>query len=315
MHNTKIGIFKIAQTRVNWPEVFDWLSFIGVQQVPSAIYSAGEIGINERGQFFKGKDRTATDASALIALAGKRCYMSFEAGTGLNPNVTKIREDHAEYVTNILKSGHGSVLEHATWSFAIENVSRVFTGEMNRHRAGVAISEGSMRYIRFDDIGFTVPSSLGGAEFVGDTSQALRRDLSEPDWGGNKFLDEDALLELQKQATREKLSEAFAQMERFYIDLCNIWRIEEMTDFTQKKKLTSMFRRIVGMGVSTGGVWTINARALRHILTMRGSVHAEEEIYDVFNRIAEVMITEEPLLFGDFTKDGHGNWVPKYQKV
>ena len=70
-------------------------------------------------------------------MAAKRCYMSFEAG--LNPNVTRVRKDLTEYLDNVLKSGHGSVLEHATYTFAIENVSRVFTGELNRHRAGVGI--------------------------------------------------------------------------------------------------------------------------------------------------------------------------------
>ena len=58
----------------------------------------------------------------LIALAGKRCYLSFEPG--LNKNVNKIREDYAVYFDNILASGHGSVCEHSVFSFAIENVTR-----------------------------------------------------------------------------------------------------------------------------------------------------------------------------------------------
>jgi hypothetical protein len=39
------------------------------------------------------------------------CYRSWEPG--LNPNVTKIRRDRKAYFDNILKSGHGSILEHA----------------------------------------------------------------------------------------------------------------------------------------------------------------------------------------------------------
>lgn len=307
MHNTEIGIFKIAQTRVNWKETLEWLRFLGIEDsklrdvVSSLGWSINLPGDEHQG----GVDQvpvTGTDASALIAAAGKRCYMSFT--TDLNPNVSKIRTDHAEYVTNILKSGHGSVLEHATWTFAIENISRVFTGEMNRHRAGVAVSEGSMRYIRFDDIGFTMPSSL--VETEADRLQILEDDRNS--WAGDREYE-------AKESTRNILQDAFTAAQKFYIDLCDIWKIEEMKDFTQKKKLTSMFRRIIGMGVSTGGVWTMNARALRHILAMRGSVHAEEEIYDVFDRIADVMIADEPLLFGDFVKNEEGSWVPKYQKV
>jgi thymidylate synthase (FAD) len=308
MHLTNIGIFKIAQTRVNWPAVVEWLKFVGVKDTLRVCEQLSTPGMTE--QFTKvnpdygclHEENVATDASALIALAGKRCYNSFEPE--LNPNVTKIRTDHAEYITNVLKSGHGSVLEHATWSFAIENVSRVFTGEMNRHRAGVAISEGSMRYIRFDDIGFTMPSSLMCDETeVGINTEDHVSDIGDQNRG------------MQKVETQHVLKQAFTAAQQYYVDLCNIWKIEEMTDFNQKKKLTSLFRRIIGMGVSSGGVWTINARAMRHILTMRGSVHAEEEIYDVFNRIADIMIADEPLLFGDFEKDAEGSWVPKYQKV
>lgn len=301
MHNTKIGIFKIAQTRVNWPAVVEWLEFLGIKNVSAILEqiaapsAAGQLDTMVKDwSLQKLEECPATDASALVALCGKRCYASFDTESKLNPNVTKIRTDHKEYTENILRSGHGSVLEHATWSFAIENVSRVFTGEMNRHRAGVAVSEASMRYIRFDDIGFTMPSSIGGFKF-------------------NEGLSNE---ETMKRLSSEKLFEdAFSQMQQWNLDLCNLWKIEEMTDFTQKKKLTSMFRRIIGMGVSTGGVWTLNARSARHILAMRGSVHAEEEIYDVFNRIAEIMIADEPLLFGDFKKDEAGSWVPKYPKV
>ena len=314
MHNTQIGIFKIAQTRVNWPEVNDWLKFLGVQ-LPLDVIS--QIGTNEAMDFIDLQmgavsdegcpSAIGSDASALIALCGKRCYASFEVG--LNPNVSKIRTDHAEYITNVLKSGHGSVLEHATWSFAIENVSRVFTGEMNRHRAGVAISEASMRYIRFDDIGFTVPDSLDTG-MSKDKNDTLRKVGLEKINVDGDFGQHDA----RRLMTEDLFLKAFETMEQWNLDLCNIWKIEEMTDFTKKKQLTSMFRRIIGMGVSTGGVWTINARALRHILALRGSVHAEEEIFHVFSRIADIMIADEPLLFGDFVRNEEG-WVAKYPKV
>jgi thymidylate synthase (FAD) len=315
MHTTKIGIFKIAQTRVNWAAVAAWLEFIGVKEVgdvlqqiaaPSIAGKVDSIADLPNWQLQKLKDCPATDASALIALCGKRCYQSFEVGQ--NPNVSKIRTDHAAYITNVLASGHGSVLEHATWSFAIENVSRVFTREMNRHRAGVAISEGSMRYIRFDDVGFTMPDSILGsledsvaAEDQSQVSIGTLMEFTEP---GEK-----------KRRTREIFESAFKTMEKWNLDLCNIWKIGEMKDFTQKKKLTSMFRRIIGMGVSTGGIWTLNARSLRHVLAMRGSEYAEEEIYHVFDRIAQIMIEDEPLLFGDFTKNDNGGWIPLYPKV
>ena len=77
------------------------------------------------------------NAEFLIELSGRSCYKSF--GIGLNPNVTKIREDSRDYLTNVLQKGDGSILEHATVTFAFLNVSRVTTHEIVRHRAGTAM--------------------------------------------------------------------------------------------------------------------------------------------------------------------------------
>lgn len=147
MRNVEIEFFLLSQTRVNPEAVRKWLEFLGVSEKYSdnlweLMDPCGECGL--------ASEENITDPALLIALAAKRCYKSFEPS--LNPNVTKVRQDWTEYLDNVLKSRHGSVCEHATYSFAIENVSRVFTGEMNRHRAGVAVSEASMRFIRYDDI-------------------------------------------------------------------------------------------------------------------------------------------------------------------
>ncbi|MDQ3964416.1 MAG: FAD-dependent thymidylate synthase, partial [Actinomycetota bacterium] len=45
----------------------------------------------------------------LIEASGRACYRSWEPG--LNPNVSKVRTDQAEYFLNLMRSGHGSVLE------------------------------------------------------------------------------------------------------------------------------------------------------------------------------------------------------------
>lgn len=236
-------------------------------------------------------DGAASNPALLIALAGRRCYNSFVPG--LNPNVTKIRKEMAEYIDNILKSGHGSVLEHSVYTFAMEGISRVFTAEMNRHRAGWAISEGSLRFIRFDkEIPWWLPTSL----------QDDSNDSSE--------------LRIRKEQSREVFHSAFTMQENAYSKLLDIWDIPEgHHDFHYKKVVTSCLRRIVGMGVATGGVWTGNVRALRHVITMRADAAAEEEIYYVFSTILKMMAEKEPMLFGDFTQKENGSWVPTYRKV
>ncbi len=268
-HNVDIKTFFIAKSKVDEFEVNDWMNYL----------KANDFNLNLKEK---------TDAEALIELAGRRCYMSFQPG--LNKNVTKIRTDIVEYIDNIMKSAHGSVLEHYTYTFAIEGVSRVFTGEMNRHRAGWAISEGSMRYIRFDDIGWWMPPSM----VVNDNDNVEVKNA--------------------KLKTQEIFNKAFAQMEENYNELLKTWNLDE-NNFHYKKTMTSLFRRIIGMGVATGGVWTGNLRAIRHVLAMRTTSAAEEEICYVFSNIMKKIKDMESSFFGDFTQDEFGFWSPKYKKI
>lgn len=295
MRNVDIEVFNIAKTQVDRAEVRRWLDHI----------EANGYEIPEEG--------AASDPALLIALAAKRCYMSFEPG--LNPNVTKVRRDLTEYLDNVLKSGHGSVTEHACYSFAIEGCSRVFTGEMNRHRAGVGISEGSMRYIRYRDIPWWMPPSIKPTQE--EVNSAMRVEMGvDP---AKLPASDPALAALlrKKARTQEVFNRHYGQTEANYAELQEIWKDELAPEskFHGKKQITSMIRRIIPMGVATGGVWTMNIRAVRHIIALRASEAAEEEIAYVFGKIAKIICEQEPMLMGDFTQDENGFWTPKYRKV
>lgn len=274
MRQVEIEVHSIASTRRHPVRIREWLGAHGVSQEKIEEYT----------------DQEGGHAGRLVELAGRRCYLSFEPG--LNPNVTKIREGLLKYITNVLKSGHGSVLEHATHTFAIEGVSRVFTAEMNRHRAGVSISEGSMRYISFKDIPFWMPLSI-------------RENPDDPEAVAQK-----------KATTRAVFELAFKTAEELYGSLFHLWGLDDDTkEFPEKKLITSMLRRIIPMGVATGGVWTLNLRALRHIIALRCAPSAEEEICYVVGKMAAIMAEQEPEVFGDFVQTPQGYWVPAYPKV
>jgi muramoyltetrapeptide carboxypeptidase LdcA involved in peptidoglycan recycling len=121
----------------------------------------------------------------------------------------------------------------------------------------------------------------------------------------------------KKHATRILFARQFEGQRDWYACLEAIWKDELAPEskFAQKKELTSLFRRGIGMGCATGGVWSGNIRALRHVITMRCEPAAEEEILHVFSRVAVMMKEKEPMLFGDFYRDDNGYWRPKYRKV
>lgn len=215
----------------------------------------------------------------LVEFGGRICYRSWKPG--LNLNVSKVRTDQAEYLRNILKQKHGSVLEHVSYSFVFHNVSRVFTHEACRHRAGVSISQESMRFVRLDDIPFWFP-----------------------DW----VLDDEELHALG--------TDILARLEWFQQYMARRFKLDTPgTSMATKKEKTSFMRRFAPDGVATGIMWTANVRALRHVIEARTDPGAEEEIRLVFGEVARIMQREAPALFGDFTEHEDGSWVPEWSKV
>ncbi len=229
------------------------------------------------GEYY-GEHQPFENAEDIVEFAGRMCYRSWQPG--LNPNVTKVRHGQREYLENILKSGHGSVLEHVTWTFLLEDISRVLTHELVRHRPGTAISQESMRYVRLADIPVWLP----------DWAVADRELMQHIKWMTDHM-------------------EEFQRWMAFHFDL------DDATDFGYKKEKTSFMRRFAPEGVATSMTWTANARALRHIIETRTSPGAEEEIRLVFGKVAELMIKASPMLFGDFKKTPEGAWVPSWSKV
>jgi len=221
-------------------------------------------------------DGAPNAAQLLIEFGGRACYRSWEPG--LNPNVSRVRTDQRAYFENLLRSAHGSVLEHASYSFAFRNVSRAFTHELVRHRAGSAFSQESLRYVRLTDIGFRVPPAL------------------EP--------------------VRDQVISIVEQLEEFQVSAARELGIEaEGVPFHVKKEVTSALRRLAPIGLSTDIVWTANVRTLRHVIEMRTAEGAEEELRLVFDRVAEIVRAEAPGLFQDFERHENGSWVPEFRKV
>jgi thymidylate synthase (FAD) len=261
MHETTPAVFLIARPSIDVEGMRGYLESVG-----------GESWLQRR---LEGEG-DPNPGEMLVEFGGRACYRSWEPG--LNANVTRVRTDQREYFANILRSAHGSVLEHANYSFALRNVSRVLTHELVRHRAGSAFSQESLRYVRLTDIGFRVAPAL------------------EP--------------------VREQVLEIVERLEEFQASAARELGIDdEGVPFHVKKEVTSALRRLAPIGLSTDIIWTANARTLRHVIEMRTAEGAEEELRLLFDRVAEIMLAEAPGLFQDFVRQDDGSWVPEHRKV
>lgn len=217
-----------------------------------------------------------SDSEILVEFMGRLCYRSWEPG--MNKNVTKIRSDSIEYIQNIIKQRHGSVLEHPVAHLVFADVSRVFTHELVRHRAGMAFSQESLRYVRLEDLGLWLPPEIETDPEIVKIFEETFKDLGQ--------------LQI---VLAEKLGLDSKKM-------------------SEKKKLTSAMRRVAPIGLATTIGVTANMRALRHIVAMRTSKGAEAEIRLVVDDLMDICRRKWPAFFADFDQTDEG-WVPKYEKV
>ena len=202
---------------------------------------------------------TPIAGEALPEIAGRLCYMSFAKPRPGGNNA---------YLGHIKEVGHGSVLEHAVWNFIITGVSRSFTHELVRHRAGFGYSQLSQRY---------VDESV--AEFV------------EPDC----IADNPEL--------HEVWSAAVAHAQEAYIKLVDGLqaRFAEVEDRTLRRKMARQAARSVLPNATETKIFvTANARALRHFVELRCNEHAETEIREVAAQVLDILRREAPNLFNDY---------------
>lgn len=111
------------------------------------------------------RDEEATDAEYLIEIAGRECYASQNKpnpDTALNP----------DYVTNILKQQHYSVIEHSVVTLRITGVSRALTHELVRHRH-FSYSQLSQRFVDAADAEYVIHPDIAAIDDVDLREKAL----------------------------------------------------------------------------------------------------------------------------------------------
>ena len=221
------------------------------------------------GKAYWRKSGTATAAEHLVEFAGRVCYMAF--GPAQSPKTT------TEYIHHLIRSGHDSVLEHATWSFAIFGVTRAFTHQLVRHRVGFSFSQLSQQYHDESEAKFVRPAGL---DMLPDAA-AL--------W-------DKAVMDSQK---------AYRQLLVLLAADKNILPQKEAV-----RALRSAARSVLPNATETAIVVTANARAVRHFLKERGGIVGDAEMRLVSAALLEVLRPEGPALFSDFTIEHPGDGMP-----
>ena len=90
-----------------------------------------------------------------IYRAARQCY---SAGSVADMDPVS-RDKMAELVQRCIRSGHTSVLEHASFTFAVSGVSRALSHQLVRHRMA-SYSQQSQRYVKSGELEYVCPPSL-----------------------------------------------------------------------------------------------------------------------------------------------------------
>lgn len=215
------------------------------------------------------KSDTDVAGQTVAEFAGRLCYLSFGPDAGLEGGHKLIpgRTTNREYLANILKTRHGSVLEHAVWTFLFEGVSRALTHELVRHRH-LSYSQLSQRYVDESDVAFVLPPEIAA---------------------------EGAAFELFKQSCERSLEDyrkLLAQIEEQVKD--------EPSATLRRKRARQTARSLLPNAAETKIVVTGNARAWRHFIELRASESAEAEIRVLAVKVLRALQEEAPNLFADY---------------
>ena len=211
------------------------------------------------------RDNRSFDAGGanLVQFSGQMCYLSL--GKKRTPF-----SDNANYVRRILASGHGSVVEHANYSLVFFGIDRACTHELVRHRAGMAYSQVSQRFVGPEHVRFVMP------------------------WEDQQDEELSAAFERSIDRAREEYAVRVEDLKRVTP------RKDGETDTDWRKRIQSSARSTLPNATEAPMVVTGNGRSWRHVFSMRCSPFADVRIRRPMVQALRVLQNCAPALFSDW---------------
>lgn len=211
-----------------------------------------------------------SDPEKTVAAAAKLCYSDAHIETlldGLTPEKT------AEFLQKLSDVGHASPIEHASFTFGIEGVSRTFLAQMTRHRIA-SFSVQSQRYVRLEDFRYVIPPEIEAipeakAQFIDAMNADARKYLDLV-----QALEEAHTQRLMAQGLSEKAARAKAS-----------------------KQANEDARFVLPNACETKMVVTMNCRSLLNFFNLRCCNRAQWEIRAVADEMLRQVLPMAPHIF------------------
>lgn len=217
----------------------------------------------------------------VVAAAAKLCYSSVgidEITEGLDDNAA------SKFIKMLSSYGHHSPMEHVSFTFGIEGVSRSLTHQLVRHRIA-SYSQQSQRYVKLDAFEYIIPPSIAKDEkckaiFV----DAMRRDQE----------DYDKLVDALKTSNLEEYVKELKERKK-----CDELTEKEIKSLKSKAEKAAIedARYVFPNACETKIVVTMNARELINFFSHRCCMRAQWEIRDLADEMLKQVKAVAPNLF------------------
>ena len=206
----------------------------------------------------------------VIASAAKLCYSSSDIESLMSGLTTEKVEDFIKKLTEL---GHQSPLEHCSFTFGIEGISRACSHQLVRHRIA-SYSQKSQRYVTEGQFEYVIPPEI--------KSIPIAKDLFIKTMGYNQMI-YDKLVEFLKE-------KHFQTIRRYEV---NIKKAEQMAE----KMAIEDARFVLPNACETKIIMTMNIRTLLHFFDERCCNRAQWEIRQMANMMLDICKEKAPNLF------------------
>ena len=203
----------------------------------------------------------------VVAAAAKLCYSDAHI-TDLLDGLTE--EKTAKFLTMLSDLGHASPIEHASFTFGIEGVSRTLLAQITRHRIA-SFSVQSQRYVRLDDFHYVIPPEI---EAIPEAKAAFFESMDED---AKRYL--DLAKKLEDGHTARLMAEGMP---------------EKQARAKASKQANEDARFVLPNACETKMVVTMNARSLQNFFHLRCCSRAQWEIRQLAEeKMTMVIVTHE----------------------
>lgn len=206
----------------------------------------------------------------IVSAAAKLCYSQ----VGTADILEGLTDDKVEkFIDKLASLGHESPIEHVSYTFAVEGVSRVLTHQLVRHRIA-SFSQQSQRYVKLEQFEYIMPPMI-------EKSQKAKAIFTAAMAEDQKHYN-DLTEELEKTYFENFVAEGMS---------------EKKAKRTAEKKAIEDARFVFPNACETKIIFTMNARTLMHFFKHRCCDRAQWEIRDMADKMLAQVKQVSPTLF------------------